>query len=579
MPDAIFKLYPSDGDDLDTYLSGRHQWEWAGLDDDHTEEDRKWHKKLLEDLVDFNSAVQRYVMATHGVDCDRMVRSGVKIRKLVVDLTKDRGPDLEDSLMRSLASLEQAANAFRGKFHDLERKCIKNRVLEVDLVRKQEAARTEQERLDTSAREARAKKFEIDRKMRAANERMDAAVALERKLEDKGNELAAQQRSLFQQGQELLGQKRNMELQTSLKITNMQSQNNSALTAMRREVDAATKKAADAEEARKAAHSKSCHLAEQMEKMKQLLKSRKKDAGPSLRTASTEELEAKERRIRALELQIKSKDDLLKKAGLSATPQRRAAGSSSRLSSATFVDLTRSSSPFDQDTDSFPTTPLDGVNLASRASTPAYGVPESSPTIQRKDKGKKRVRVSLSVEPERLDDTSDDEYFPMPGLVMPKKVRQDTSKANSPHDQPEARRGRDEAKTPEPTSKPSSTFASTKSPLVPRVAPQASASTSDITVNIAAKSPSHKDGKPGKKRKRTPTPSTTSVIDMDMAAGSSSIDMIARETSAGAMLPFLASASGSKQKTMKDKKHLTNYDWIKDPKGKKYGPKHRPKAS
>ncbi len=140
MPDAIFKLYPSDGDDLDTYLTGQKQWEWADLDQAPGEEDRKWYKQLLEDLIDFNSTVQTYIMATHGVDCNRMVRSGVKIRKLVLDLTKDRAVDLNDSLIKSMASLEDAAESFRAKFHDLQRKCNKNRQLQAELVRKREEA-------------------------------------------------------------------------------------------------------------------------------------------------------------------------------------------------------------------------------------------------------------------------------------------------------------------------------------------------------------------------------------------------------------------------------------------------------
>ncbi|SPO29224.1 uncharacterized protein UTRI_06173 [Ustilago trichophora] len=418
-PASMVRLFPSDGDDLDTYLSGQQLWDLelstrqGPVPSGH--DNLRGHKELLNDLMDFNKAVQSYVMATHSARVDKMLKSGVKVRKLVVDLTKDRGPDLDESLLSAMDALENAASSFSTLFNDLSRRVRDNRKREVELEKKKDKLQLELRKAEDKTRaanvqldQARQARHEADELVKEVNDRDRRVTALIIEISSKEEDLKARER-------EIDSQRRAMTLETNIKISNMKSSTDAALADMRAKLEAAEKRRDEAEKERRDSHNKSCRLAEQLKKMQEQLQSRKTPAHPGASDSKSSDVAVLERKNKALQTLLAARDAQLKELGI-VTPDRRIVRSSNRLSSQSFVDLTRSSSPVGNDNIDSPATPRDGFEITSQTSTLGGAAPVRSPTPQRR--GKKRARSSLSIEPERLDDEMDEALFPMPGFAV-----------------------------------------------------------------------------------------------------------------------------------------------------------------
>ncbi|KAJ9476066.1 Zinc finger containing protein [Pseudozyma hubeiensis] len=433
-PENVVKLYPSDGDDLDTYLSGQQQWEMVDPRGGAVNLTPQF-KRLLDDLVDFNTAMQRYVMGLHGCDLDKTRRNGGRVQKLVVDLTKDRDVDITNALTTSMEALERAAANFVAMSSSLHRDCKKNRKLQAELVAEQHRVTLMKGEAEHISRASAAKSAEAEAVMAAANERMSRARELEASVTDKILATQVKEDELNKREQELEARVRQSALQTTIRIANINMTTDAALKQMQSEVGEAGRKKADAERERAATHKKNCELAEQLKKLQQQLKDRKKApvAGPS--TAMVGEGEGIARRLKALEARNKSMEEQLKAAGIS-TPEHRISRNS-RRPNAEIIEV-RSSSPLANGVDSAPITPMDGFELLSQVSASASTAAAArvSPTAHRK--GKKRARSSLSVEPERLDDEMDEGNFPMPGFgVLPGTSATRATKARPSNGEPD----------------------------------------------------------------------------------------------------------------------------------------------
>ncbi|TKY87978.1 hypothetical protein EX895_003074 [Sporisorium graminicola] len=540
-PTKMVRLFPSDGDDLDKYLSGQQRWEWDRLQGEDANDHRNL-RQLLADLMDFNTAVQSYVMAAHGVKCEIMIKSGVKVRKLFVDLAKDMQPDLKDALMRSIDSLDNAAACFSTMFNDLSRRCRNNRKLQADLLKEKESVRKLTDEANIMTNIAAAKMREVEEKSKEVGQRMDLAVATEQRITDMFMRTQAAKDDLNAREQNLSSQRRKMELETNLKLSNMKNNMETALMDMAQKMNQALIKSAEAEKERQAAHNKSCQLAEQLQQMQQRFKGRKLGAGPAPLSAVVGDVEAMQRRIKALEARNKSMEEQLRMANI-ATPEHRLARHSPRRNDASSIDLTRSSSPIGHDLDSFPATPLDGVDAASQASASTVAATAgSSPSVQRK--GNKRARASLSVEPERLDDEMDEALFPMPGFGA---LQMTDQRVNRPVLEHRLAQGSGPAKAVEPG--PSLLFLKAAAAAL-----DGGASTIDASQgkNIARKRGDHNQN--AKTRKRVSTP----------AAPGGSTSGVSGTSNSG---------------TSSSPNNNVNYEWLKKPNGIALGPKRRSKAS
>lgn len=89
-PASRIKLFPSDGEDLTTYLDGQRQQSMPAINEngdliEDAEENVPRYNQLLNDLIDFNTSIQNYVMAVHTTRLDYVYKSGIRIdRKSVV---------------------------------------------------------------------------------------------------------------------------------------------------------------------------------------------------------------------------------------------------------------------------------------------------------------------------------------------------------------------------------------------------------------------------------------------------------------------------------------------------------------
>ncbi|SPO29896.1 uncharacterized protein UTRI_06173_B [Ustilago trichophora] len=418
-PTSMVRLFPSDGDDLDTYLSGQQLWDLE-LKSLHGpvppgQDNLRGHKELLNDLMDFNKAVQSYVMATHYAHVDKMLKSGVKVRKLVVDLTKHRTPDLDESLMSAMDALENAASSFSTLFNDLSRRVRDNRKREVELEKQKHKLETELRQAEDKTRAANVQLDQARQARKQAEELVKEVNDRDRRVTGLIIEISGKEEDLKARERDVESQRRAMALETSIKLSNMKSTTDAQLADMRAKLDAAEKKRDEAEKEKDASHNKSCHLAKQLKKMQEQLQSRKTPPHPAASDSRSSDMALLERKNKALQALLSARDAQLKELGM-VTPDRCISRSSNRLSSQSFVDLTRSSSPFGNENVDSPATPRDGFEITSQTSTIGGAAPARSPTPQRR--AKKRARSSLSIEPERLDDEMDEALFPMPGFAV-----------------------------------------------------------------------------------------------------------------------------------------------------------------
>ncbi|KAJ1026306.1 hypothetical protein NDA16_002393 [Ustilago loliicola] len=423
-PASRIKLYPSDGDDLSTYLTGQRQQEMEALNANGDRiQDAEVHvpryNQILNDLIDFSTAVQNYAMAAHSIRLENMFKSGVKIRRLVVDLTKDTGQDAHESLVSAMDALENAAAEFINVMNDLNRRVRANKQIRTKLEKETQKVHEMYKRAEQELRNAHAKVADAERRILEAHRRARDLEQAEARNMDLLATIRAEQDALKRKESELRAQQNRIQLETNLKLSNMRNQTLQQLADMRDKVNEALKKCAEAERERALTHDKNCIIAKQLQQAQERLKGKQNLGPPGASTAKVSGVADKDRRIRALEAQLEAREKTLAEFGISPT-SRRIVRKTNRVDDKMFVDLTRSSSPLEHSNHDSPATPRDGSDIASQLSTSTAAARatatgrrgSASPTPQRK--GKKRGR-EVSIEPERLDDESNEALYPMPG--------------------------------------------------------------------------------------------------------------------------------------------------------------------
>ncbi|CCF49808.1 hypothetical protein NDA11_000282 [Ustilago hordei] len=428
-PASRIKLFPSDGEDLTTYLDGQRQQSMPAINEngdliEDAEENVPRYNQLLNDLIDFNTSIQNYVMAVHTTRLDYVYKSGIRIRKLIVDLTKDTGQEASESLMLALDALENAAAEFKNLMNDLNRSVRRNRQLKTKLDKEGKEAQEKKEQADQKLKDAHVKVADAERRLMEANRRAHDVELMQARHKDLLATIWTEQEALKRKEAELRSQNNKVQLETNLKLSNMKHQTERQLVDMREKMEEALRKCAAAEKERILVHDKNCILADQLR-----IKNTKKNlAPPGASAAKSGGMAEKDRRIRALEVELENKTKLLEELVGITPSQRRTVRNTKNIDANVLVDLTRSSNPLEHSKHDSRATPRDGFQIGSQASTSAAIAPpatgkrgSASPTTQRK--GRKRARTSLSVEPERLDDEDDDAQFPMPGQGAPARVQ------------------------------------------------------------------------------------------------------------------------------------------------------------
>ncbi|SNX87410.1 uncharacterized protein MEPE_06120 [Melanopsichium pennsylvanicum] len=428
----MIKLYPSDDDDLSTYLSGQQTWQMTIIGHDgvaltHANPEYIDRKQLLNDLMDFNTAIQGYLMALHGANLSLVPKARGCVRNLIVNLTKDKPIHLDSSLMSAMDALENAASEFNNMLNDLARRKRRNVRTQLDLDKQKLELGAKKQEAEEKLRQAEAKFAQAERTAQEVSKREEDTNRLAQAAAERWESCRQKDTELFTKQRELNAQARKSELQTQLKLANVKATTEAQVGAMRKKLQEAQSACAAADLERKAANQKSCDLADQLRTLQERLKNKKTPAHPGASRAKVSDTAAiQQRRIRALEARVQAQDAQLKKLGI-VTPNRDIDRKSSTMtkngSPQMYVDLTRSSSPASFDVmDYSPVTPRDAVQLASPRSESVTAAilassdaAASSPT--RHGKGKKRARSTFSIEPERLDDEMDEALFPMPGGI------------------------------------------------------------------------------------------------------------------------------------------------------------------
>lgn len=317
--------------------------------------------------------------------------------------------------MSALDALENAAAEFTNLMNDLARRVRANKQMSRELEKETKEVQEMHVRAGEELRNAHAKVNDAERRIFEANRRAHDAEIAEARIKDILATIRTEQEALKTKEAELRTHSNRIQLETNLKLSNIKNQTERQLAEMRLRV-------AEAERERALTHDKNCTIAKQLQQAQERLKGRKNLAPPGASTAKTLGLAEKDRRIRALEAQLESREKTLQQLGIDSSQHRLNRPKATQVDNNTFFDLTRSSSPLENSNDDSPVTPPDGHAIPSQASTSAAGAPGASgidrrgsvsPTPQRK--AKKRARDSVSIEPERLDDESDEALYPMPG--------------------------------------------------------------------------------------------------------------------------------------------------------------------
>ncbi len=364
------------------------------------------------DLVDFTQAVQNYAMAIHSVRQERILKAGLKVRKLIQDLTKDHNQEVEEGLLKAMDALENAASEFLNMTNEVARKRRKVREEELILTRTKLEIDSMQQEAREQVRRAESRTADAMLRSHEAHERWQQALAQAQQNEERAKNLEERERKLVEEKHELANQKRMSAVQSNLAISNMKSVTEKKVIDAKNKLQAALKDRDEANREREATHQKNLTLAQQLRDLQARVTASKKAQPVQPAKTNLTELAARDRTIKALRAQTESLQAQLRSLGV-ATPDHRLSRTSNRLTQEGFVDLTRSSSPSSMDADWSPATPKDGQEITSQASTSAAATAKS-PTPKRKNS--KTGRTSLSVEPERLDDEMDEDLFPMPGL-------------------------------------------------------------------------------------------------------------------------------------------------------------------
>lgn len=427
-PAKMIRLFPSDGDDLDKYITGwrdaPNELFFVNADGTGGAADmdrlRLKHTKLLEDLMDFNHSMQGYIMSLHSCRSETRFRElGVKVRTVIMDLGRERGEDVADQLLVTINALENAAGEFSAMKNELARSNRACKTTEHKLLKERAQVQEEHKRTEENVKITAAKMATVEERILEVNKRWREAVASDRANQARTAELEAQKNSLLCQQRELTNKEQKLLLDTNIKISNIRNTTEAELASMRAKVAEAEQRAAIAERERAATHKKNCAMADQMKALQAKSLKRLSAAGPS--KPQTFDTADKDRQITALRKELQNAQSKLASLGFP-TPERRIMRNATNPDRDVFVDLTRSSSPASHDgRDTSPVTPREGQTIPSQASSSSIATVRAgiaSPTPSRR-KDKKRRRTSMSVETENLDDEMDDKSHPMlPGSAL-----------------------------------------------------------------------------------------------------------------------------------------------------------------
>ncbi|GAC75394.1 hypothetical protein PANT_15d00056 [Moesziomyces antarcticus T-34] len=397
-PSKMVKLYPSDGDELTTYLSGQHLHEVVllgslGQHIPDADVDRSQHKELLGNLLDFTQALQQFAMAAHSFRHELTLKAGVKVRRLIQVLTTDSKELSLREFLRAVEALESATADTHKIKNDFELKSKQALDASNELARHKRKLDENKRLLDQHTEALRARQAQVETQSHHVNTLMQQVNETARQNEERARELEHRERQLRMREREMFEKVRKERIENKELMSHMAATTNAQRSVMQTQVSEALAKCQEAERQRDLAHTKSCELAAQLTQLTQRLRSHKRSAPAGEASRPSHQASHDARRIRALEARLASQTAQLEAAGIATPEHRLIRGRSARSA----IELS-SSSPA-PDADDTPATPRD-----------------NAPSPSRTRKGKQRARLSLSVEPLNLDDEMDEALFPMPGL-------------------------------------------------------------------------------------------------------------------------------------------------------------------
>ncbi|PWN52246.1 hypothetical protein IE53DRAFT_409566 [Violaceomyces palustris] len=457
----IVKLFPSDSGDLDRYLQER-QREGFGVGEDFegilSKQDRD---RLLNHLLDFNQYLSHFVMATHSVRVDTLLRAGTKIRRLIrSDLLTDQDKeDVREGLDLSLSALEKAAEVFREKSLEVEEMRRDLERDQRDFTRRQRLLHEEKRDQKATRSRIKAKEEDLERekkKLKNLAEEIELKSKAQEKTEEAMREWALRLETKSKEVESLI---RRTKIESAHKISSIQETANAKVSEMEVKVEEAERKVREAERERDAIGSKNNTLADQMRQLQSKVEKYK---------AQLKKKEEDDTALADLKAQVMTLQRMLKEgkgSGASSSgdghardrqripPSPSTKNHSNRESFALpLVPLQESRSH-----GIHPSIPNGETSSSSSSSSPSSKrirvseVPSTSlsphdrigrqiPSSQRGSSSERRESQSLYIEKEDLDDELDDFDYPMPGLThdfldksaLARKRDKITSSFNSP---------------------------------------------------------------------------------------------------------------------------------------------------
>lgn len=404
-PRKMVKLYPSDGDELTTYLSGQHLHEVIPLGSlgqhvpDNADLSRN-HKELLGNLLDFTQAIQQFAMAAHSFRHELTLKAGVKVRRLIQVLTTDSNDLSLREFLRAIDALESATAATHKIKSDFELKSKQAADVSKHLTRTQHTLDEHKRLLDEHAETLKARQAQVETQSHHVNTLMQQVDGSAKHNQERAKELELRERQLRTREREMFEKVRRERIENKEMVGRMHATTTAQISLMHTQVNDARAKCQEAERQRDLAHTKSCELAAQLTQLKQRFSSHRRSSPAGEASRPSHKASHDARRIRALEARLASQTAQLEAAGIATPEHRLNRGRSARNA----IELSSSSPP--PDADDTPTTPRD-----------------NAPSPSRTRKGKQRARFLLSVEPLNLDDETDETLFPMPGFGAMRTTR------------------------------------------------------------------------------------------------------------------------------------------------------------
>ncbi|KAN0063740.1 hypothetical protein ACQY0O_003790 [Thecaphora frezii] len=438
--DRLIKLYPTESGDLDHYLAYQNveidqrllappeaddhdRRDLAGAREKATLRDEEEAKKLLGSLLDLGQHLQDWVMGVHGVRVDTVMRSGLKIKKLVADLTDQarRAQNSRDDLEKSLSSLEAAVaslDARREAFREAENEVAtyKRRLKAKALSVHQEAKQAHEQ-----AHALQAQLEDLQQQRKSLEDIIQKAEASVKEQQAREAALSERAAAIDAQARELDAQRRQMRLETAQKLRLMERSMQEKSKEADEKVAESSEKEKEATREREAVMHKNHLLADQLRH----LQNEVKKARMKLDKQSDEAKEVSRLRTKLAETQQQLKRERMKGIAAAAAVAATATAESgvSQQPSRSLASSTFLSSPYAGEGDELgeapSSSPTPGTKVIGPNGSPVTPSDRVAVASTAKEGGASLTlpQSSLLIESEDLDDELfQDSLYPMPGF-------------------------------------------------------------------------------------------------------------------------------------------------------------------